>query len=244
MGTRRIISAIVIFCIIIAGALTGFLFYTGVLKPVMPGNDYPIRGVDVSSYQGEVDWDVIAAQGISFAFVKATEGSSLVDPCFARNYENAAAAGLRVGAYHFFSFDSPAETQADNFIKTVAKTANMLPPVIDVELYGKYLKSPPEDTERIKKDIEILISRLTDEYGVIPIIYTTGKSMKAILDNDTFGCDLWIRNVLKKPGDDFTFWQYTSRGRLSGFNGREKYIDLNVFNGTAEEFSEYGRKKA
>lgn len=242
MTKRKFLPVIVLFGIIIAGAMIALLLYTGVLKPVDPNRTaYPIRGVDVSSYQGRIDWNEIASQGISFAFVKATEGSSLVDPCFAYNYENAAAAGLRVGAYHFFSFDSSAETQADSFIKTVTKTENMLPPVIDVELYGEYLKSPPEDREAIQNELKHLISRLTDEYGVTPIIYTTSKSMKLILENDTMGCDLWIRDVLKKPNREFTFWQYSSRGRLKGFSGKEKYIDLNVFCGTAEEFAKYGR---
>ena len=242
MKHRGIAAAVIASCLNIASVSAAALFYTGILKPVNPRKElYPVRGVDVSSYQGKIDWNVIASQGISFAFVKATEGSSLVDPCFASNYGNAAAAGLRVGAYHFFSFDSPAETQADSFIKTVPKTENMLPPVIDVELYGKYLKSPPENTAEIKNQLKILISRLTEEYGMNPIIYTTGKSMRVILENDTLGCDLWIRDILKKPDCDFVFWQYSSRGRLKGFDGSEQYIDLNVFHGSAEEFSEYGR---
>lgn len=128
MKRRGIAAAVIASCLIIASVSAAALFYTGILKPVNPRKElYPVRGVDVSSYQGKIDWNVIASQGISFAFVKATEGSSLVDPCFASNYGNAAAAGLRVGAYHFFSFDSPAETQADSFIKTVPKTENMLP---------------------------------------------------------------------------------------------------------------------
>ena len=113
MKRRGIAAAVIVSCLIIASVSAAAMFYTGILKPVNPRKElYPVRGVDVSSYQGKIDWNVIASQGISFAFVKATEGSSLVDPCFASNYGNAAAAGLRVGAYHFFSFDSPAETQA------------------------------------------------------------------------------------------------------------------------------------
>lgn len=103
MKRRGIAAAVIASCLIIASVSAAALFYTGILKPVNPRKElYPVRGVDVSSYQGKIDWNVIASQGISFAFVKATEGSSLVDPCFASNYGNAAAAGLQVGAYHFF----------------------------------------------------------------------------------------------------------------------------------------------
>lgn len=94
MKRRGIAAAVIVSCLIIASVSAAAMFYTGILKPVNPRKElYPVRGVDVSSYQGKIDWNVIASQGISFAFVKATEGSSLVDPCFASNYGNAAAAG-------------------------------------------------------------------------------------------------------------------------------------------------------
>ena len=65
------------------------------------GERYPVRGVDVSVYQGGIDWKTLAEQGISFAFIKATEGSSSVDPNFCWNYSQARQSGLRIGAYHF-----------------------------------------------------------------------------------------------------------------------------------------------
>ena len=106
--------------------------------------EYPVRGVDVSSYQGEIDWKTLSSQNLSFAFIKATEGSSFVDPCFDYNYEKAQKTDLRIGAYHFFSYDSSGEDQAENFISTVSKIDNMLPPVIDLEFYGDKEKNPPE----------------------------------------------------------------------------------------------------
>ena len=225
--------------ILMIGITSFFSMYFS--RAIVNHEKYSLLGVDVSSYQGEIDWNVIERQGIKFAFIKATEGSGMTDDYIRMNLENIADTDIYHSAYHFFSFDSPAETQADSFIKTVPKTENMLPPVIDVELYGKYLKSPPENTAEIKNQLKILISRLTEEYGMTPIIYTTGKSMRVILENDILGCDLWIRDILKKPDCDFVFWQYSSRGRLKGFDGSERYIDLNVFHGSAEEFSEYGR---
>ena len=101
------------------------------------------EGGDVSSYQGEIDWETLSSQNISFAFIKATEGSSLLDQYFLSHYEQAHKAGLRVGAYHFFSYDSPGETQADHFIASVERQEGMLPPVIDLEFYGDKEKNPP-----------------------------------------------------------------------------------------------------
>ena len=104
------ISTIVIFCLVWNGVviLNGF-----------SADKYPVKGVDVSSYQGEINWEILSEQNISFAFIKATEGSSLVDKNFAYNFEEAKKTSIAVGAYHFFSYDSKGETQAENFINTV-----------------------------------------------------------------------------------------------------------------------------
>ena len=93
-------------------------------------------GIDVSYHQGDIDWETLSRQGIDFAFIKATEGSGYADTYFRNNYKNAADTDIRIGAYHFFSFDSPGKTQAENFIRTVPVTDDMLPPVIDLEYYG------------------------------------------------------------------------------------------------------------
>ena len=224
-------------------SVTALLFYTGVLKFNNPSKDkYPIRGVDVSSYQGVIDWDVLSSEDIDFAFIKATEGSGFVDPQFSYNFENAIKTDLRIGAYHFFSFESSGETQADNFIKNVYPIENMLPPVVDVEFYGKYLSAPPTDVETIKAELRKMIIRLEDNYKITPIIYVTEEAYDLFLKNDFKEYPIWIRNVLTKPkisdGRDWTFWQYTNRERLRGYKGTEKYIDMNVFYGTADEFNE------
>ena len=94
-------------------------------------------GVDVSSYQADIDMAKLKEKNIGFVYIKATEGSAAQDDRFAANWENAKKAGLLAGAYHFFSFDSEGKTQAENYIKTVGKDikGRMLP-VVDVEYYG------------------------------------------------------------------------------------------------------------
>ncbi len=206
------------------------------------GEQYPVRGVDVSVYQGGIDWKTLAEQGISFAFIKATEGSSSVDPNFCWNYSQARQSGLRIGAYHFFSFDSNGAAQAENFICVVEPFEGMLPPVVDVELYGSKKMHPPA-REEVTEQLTVLLERLEDHYGLRPVIYATGSAYERYLTGSYAGYDIWIRNVYSAPrlkdGRDWTFWQYTDRGRLDGYAGEEPYIDLNVFNGTEEEFAAY-----
>lgn len=203
---------------------------------------YEIKGVDVSSYQGEIDWNILSSQNISFAFIKATEGSSFVDKNFAYNFQEAQKTSLAVGAYHFFSYDSEGKTQAENFINTVVPFEGMLPPVIDLEFYGDKEKNPPDRAD-VEKQLKEMLILLEEHYNQKPIIYATEKSYELYLSNDYKEYDIWIRNVISKPelSDNgmWTFWQYTNRERFEGYNGKEKYIDVNVFNGSAKEFSAY-----
>ncbi|MCH5263724.1 MAG: glycoside hydrolase family 25 protein [Lachnospiraceae bacterium] len=200
---------------------------------------YPIHGVDVSHYQGEIDWNVLAAQNIQFAYIKATEGSSHVDEHFTKNYEEARQAGLRVGAYHFFSYDSSGITQAENFINTVENFDGMLPPVVDVEFYGNKEENPPAP-EEVYPQLQAYLDAVEDAYGMRPMIYATNESWELYVQEQFDDYPLWIRDIWKKPKntEDWTLWQYTNRGRLKGFSGEEPYVDLNVFVGTVEEWEQ------
>ena len=155
---------------------------------------YPVRGVDVSAYQGQIDWPLLAEQGISFAFIKATEGSGSADPNFQYNWTQARQTGLRIGAYHFFSFDSGADTQAENFIRTVEPFEGMLPPVVDVELYGEK-KLRPAPREAVTEQLSLLLQRLEEHYGMRPVIYATGSAYERYLAGGYGEYDIWIRNV-------------------------------------------------
>ena len=103
---RKVIWLLLLVICILAG-----LFALKIIRVngLLVGRD-AVRGVDVSQYQGEIDWDALAAQDVRFAYIKATEGSSYVDPRLAGNWAGAALAGIPAGAYHFFSFDSSGGT--------------------------------------------------------------------------------------------------------------------------------------
>ena len=242
-SNKKKIALIVSATAMLALCLLAALVWTGKIVPNrLFAARYPVKGVDVSSYQGVIDWKTLAAQDISFVFIKATEGSTFVDDNFAYNYSEARKTGLRVGAYHFFSYDSEGSTQADNFIETVENFEGMLPPVIDLEFYGDKRQNPPPRAD-VRRELDIFIEKVTEYYGMKPIIYATEKSYYLYLDGAYGDCDIWIRNVYIPPslsdGRDWTFWQYTNKGYLKGYQGKEKYIDINVFHGTEEEFRNY-----
>lgn len=229
---------------IIVGFTICVLVYNGIILLNNPSeNEYPVRGVDVSSYQGEIDWEILSKENIDFAFIKATEGSTHTDKYFDSNLKNALKTNLAVGAYHFFSFDSAGKTQAEHFISVVPKTNGMLPPVVDVEFYSDKKENPPSK-EYVTEELYAILSILEKHYCVKPIIYTTEEIYDLYIKENFNDYDLWIRNVICKPDKsiaDWKFWQYTNREVLNGYSGDEKYIDVNVFNGSAKEFFNYQR---
>jgi lysozyme len=221
-------------------AALGLLFYNGVIHFNSPSlREYPVQGVDVSAYQGAIDWDILSRQNIRFAYIKATEGSGMQDENFNANWQDATQTALKVGAYHFFSFESPGATQADNYIKTVPKLAGSLPPAIDLELYGAFNKKPPSRDD-IDRELGGMLSKLEAYYGKKPVIYVTEECYSQYIQGGFTQNPIWIRSVYTKPslpdGHRWTFWQYSARYALPGYQGEERFIDMNVYNGSAEQF--------
>ncbi len=206
-------------------------------RAIVNREKYPMLGVDVSSYQGEIDWKIIENQGIEFAFIKATEGSGMTDEYIRRNLENIADTNIYHSAYHFFSFDSAGETQADNYISAVGKDEINLPPVIDIEFYGDKFENQPSRNE-VYAILSPLTERLENYYGEKPIIYITSPLYFKYIANSPFeDYPIWIRNVNSEPFIiDWDFWQFSDKGMLEGYYGKEKYIDLNVYNGDKGKF--------
>jgi lysozyme len=202
---------------------------------------FPVMGVDVSHYQGDISWEKLEQQNVRFAFIKATEGSSLIDENAKINLKAADETNILVSAYHFFSFDSSGETQAENFISVVNPEDIDLPPVVDIEFYGDKLLNKPK-SEEAEEILRPLLETLEETYGVKPIIYTTMTVYNLYLKESFSEYPLWIRNVNCEPYlVKWKFWQYCDKGELYGFSGDEKYIDLNVYNGSEEEFlAEFG----
>ena len=191
-------------------------------------------GVDLSSYLADVDMNALKEQGIAFVYIKATEGTAHQDSRFTENWRNAQEAGLLSGAYHFFSYDSPGATQAENYIRVVGTdlTGRLLP-VVDVEYYGDKEQNPPRK-EDVVKELSVYLDALETQYGVKPMIYTRSDIYDKYLKGTFDSYPYWISSLytpLKwNYHGDWYIWQYLNRGILEGYEGGEKYIDLNVLN--------------
>ncbi|MCQ2517411.1 MAG: glycosyl hydrolase family 25 [Lachnospiraceae bacterium] len=235
-GAKTIKTLIVVLIIAALAAGLAFLMQKQLLNRLFVGSR-DVCGVDVSHYQGEIDWQKLNSQGIRFAYIKATEGSSYTDDYYAINLAGAKEAGIVPGAYHFFSFDSPAETQAQHFIDVVGDLDGELIPVIDVEFYGNSGNNPP-DKDELKAHLSEMLDILEEHYGCKPVIYSTFIFYHEYLYEGFEDYPLWLRNVYFPPFEKCAVWQYTSRLRLDGFNGAERYIDGDVLKGvTLEEMT-------
>ncbi len=203
---------------------------------------FQVHGVDVSRWQGDIDWETLRKQGANFAYIKATDGGDHKDPAFRRNWEEAAKAGIPRGAYHFFYWCRPASEQADWFIRNVPKEKGALPPVLDVEwnAYSRNCKKRPSRDVVLKK-MQVFLDRLEAHYGQRPIIYTAPDFYKDNLRGRFTDYSFWLRSVAAHPSQvypdrDWAFWQYSGTGLSKGVSGQ---IDLNVFNGTEQGWNDW-----
>ena len=207
---------------------------------------HTVHGVDVSRWQGEIDWNKLRAQGANFVYIKATDGGDHLDPMFAENWREAAQAGLRRGAYHFFYWCRLASEQADWFIRNVPKVAGALPPVIDVEwnAYSSCKKRPSRAV--VLEKMQVFMDRLERHYGQRPVIYTAPDFYDDNLKGAFKDYPFWLRSVAVQPsevypGRDWLFWQYSGSGLSKGVDGR---IDLNVFHGDSVAWNKWLARQA
>lgn len=197
-----------------------------------------VHGVDVSRWQGDINWAKLRSQGANFAYIKATDGGDHLDPMFKKNWRRANEAGLKRGAYHFFYWCRTAGEQADWFIRNVPRDPTALPPVIDVEWNGESSCKRRPSRERVLEKMQVFMDKLERHYGQRPIIYTAPDFYRDNLQGAFPNHPFWLRSVAAHPskvypGRKWVFWQYSGSGLSHGVEGR---IDLNVFNGSEEDW--------
>ena len=209
----------------------------------LPG-EYVLHGIDVSRHQRYIDWDAVSKMnhkdvGISFAFIKASEGRTVTDEYFNDNWKSAKENGILRGAYHFFRPHLTAQEQASLFIRQVPKLSKGdLPPVLDIEMRGS---CPPA---RLAKNLKLWLVLVEKHYGMTPILYTNYGFYKRFLMGKEFRkYPLWIAHY-KTPDingivGNWHFWQHSDRGHVNGINGG---VDFNVFNGDVDELKKLCKK--
>ncbi|PBB81103.1 muramidase [Mesorhizobium sp. WSM3879] len=224
----------------LAGPVTRYAFRDA--KPINFGRASPrhlaVHGVDVSRWQGNINWQKLRAQGANFAYIKATDGGDHLDPMFMKNWRGADAAGLKRGAYHFFYWCRTAGEQADWFIRNVPRVQGALPPVIDVEWNGESSCKRRPSRQKVLEKMQVFMDKLERHYGQRPIIYTSPDFYRDNLRGAFLDYPFWLRAVAAHPskvypGRNWLFWQYSGSGLSHGVSGR---IDLNVFHGDERQW--------
>jgi lysozyme len=191
-----------------------------------------IRGIDVSDYQPNVNWQAVAREGILFGFVKSTEGATLVSQTFARNWAAMKDVGIQRGAYHFFRPASSVQGQIDLFLKTVKLEPGDLPAALDLETTGGL--SAGELCDRAA----IWLEAVEKATQMRPIIYTYPGFWDQLGTTRFADYPLWIAHYTSAeqpwvPGGwkSWTFWQYSDTGSVSGVSGN---VDMNIFESVRE----------
>ena len=200
---------------------------------------YEIHGIDISHYQGKIDWEqlknaMIKGCPVRFVIIKSTEGSSRLDENFRENFNQARDFGFIRGVYHFWSNKSTAREQAYYFLDQVHLTDGDLPPVLDIEH-----KSADKSVEDFQRDVLTWLHIVEDKYHVKPIIYTYYKFKEQYLSAPVFDdYPYWIAHYyvdkVQYKGK-WKFWQHTDVGKLPGIKG---YVDFNIYNGSYYELKQ------
>lgn len=197
---------------------------------------YPVWGIDLSAHNGVPDFDSIAAAGVDFVYLKASEGASFRDPAFMRNYSAAKRAGLRVGAYHFFRFDRDGTRQAVNFLDATAGCRLDLPAAVDVEEWGNEAQV---STQIIIDRLQAMLAVLEGQ-GLRTMIYTNKNGEARFLRHKSVGdsAELWICSFTDPPLSHrrWCLWQHSHRGRVAGVEGD---VDFDTFNGTRQQWEQW-----
>ncbi|HEX8504196.1 MAG TPA: glycoside hydrolase family 25 protein [Hymenobacter sp.] len=192
--------------------------------PLLAG--YSVHGIDVSAYQGRIDWPEVARNRVRFAFIKASEGATLRDQRFARNWREARKAGVLCGAYHYFQPNRGGQIQANLFARTVPLEPGDLPPVLDVEAANFH------DVAVMRREVARWLRLIEAHYGVRPILYSNHSFYKRHLAGHFDNYPLWLAHYEVErpsmPRNKWIIWQHSDESHVPGIRG---VVDFNVFQG-------------
>lgn len=204
------------------------------INDIVKKHEGKIFGIDVSQYQGTIDWNNVEAIEeqfeLKFVIVRATAGSRKVDLKFKKNWRNLTESMYIQGAYHYYRPDENSTDQANNFIKNVKLRKGHLPPILDIEKMPK-----GQSMDKLKEGLQNWLTIVEKHYGVKPIIYTGEKYYEDFLQEDFPSYQFWIANYnpwKEKIEADYLMWQFTEKAKIHGI---DELVDVNVFNGNVDD---------
>ncbi len=199
-------------------------------------------GLDVSQYQGEINWkDIDSVEHkfpLHFVFIRATAGKDKVDSQFKANWSATSSHHLIRGAYHYYRPNENSIAQADFFINTVTLQKGDLPPILDIEQLPKN-----QSITKLKIGLQRWLDRVEGHYKIKPIIYTGERYYEDFLKKEFSGYSFWIANYNffeENIKDDWLFWQFTEKAAVDGIY---ENVDLNIFNGTPVMLKQFTKSK-
>lgn len=187
-----------------------------------------LQGIDVSHYQGHIDWNTVARTGeITYVYVKATEGAQLVDDTYRSNIQAARKVGLKVGCYHFYRPNVTPQLQFQNMVSVVNLRHQDLIPIIDIEIRGR------EALPLFQQKLRNFLNMVEKHYRVKPILYTSRDFYNKYLSGPFTGYKYMIARYATEVPElcdnaAFVMWQYSANGRVPGIRGnvdRSCFID-------------------
>lgn len=182
-----------------------------------------IKGIDVSHWQGTINWNEVAKAGVKFVFIKATEGTSYSKlSYFKENAPQALTAGLKVGAYHYAKFATVAEANAEAayFLDSISSIALNYPVVLDLE------ENKKEAKKKTLTDAAIAFLEAIEEAGYTAMLYTGKYFLENTLDESRLtNYALWIARYNSTLGRSTDIWQHSDSGKISGISTK---VDLNI----------------
>ncbi|HEY5984413.1 MAG TPA: GH25 family lysozyme [Anaerolineales bacterium] len=211
-------------------------------------------GLDVSIWQAEIDWKRVRAAGVRFALIKATEGVAYTDSTFVHNWRGAGANGILRGAYCFFHPNQDARQQAEKFVRTVREQGGEpeLPSAIDLEV------TDGVPAKRIIAGVKVWLDEVEQRLGRRPLIYSGVDFLDTSFTEQgkppawAAAYPLWLgwfprkyapgmAPLMPKGWSAWRFWQYSGKGRVDGIDAA---VDLDLFNGTADELAAFAKAPA
>jgi|SRR5690625_369705 len=185
-----------------------------------------IWGIDISHHQKNINWDELVKHNKpDFIFLKCSEGVTHQDTKYKIYKKEAEQHDILMGAYHFFSYETPGKKQAENFIKHANLKKGDMIPVLDLE----YVAGRNSYKNKLN-EIKAFCKTIKSEYGVNPIIYCECDYKQKVLDSYFDDFIFWISSMTREPNCNYTIWQYTDRGSVKGIGK----IDNNILNSTKE----------
>ena len=204
-----------------------------------------IIGIDVSHYQGIMDWQVAKNAGIRFAILKSSEGTTWRDPQFNRNALECERLDIPWGAYHYWYPQYSAKGQADNFIDSLMGH-NPMKMGVYVDMEQRFTITPTQTKQWAAQNAHDLLESLQDVFTKVGV-YTSSGYFYSYVDNPSWAIDyiLWVANYgvtapkIPQPWKVSRIWQYTSSVAGSKYGAKSITIDVDKFMGTEEEFQSF-----